>query len=436
MPDDPGQRLAELWGRLEKCLREAGDGRADRIRLQVLNQFDQPERDQITTWLNQAVALFNWHAISAETARGGRPGPLARLQDRCKELRHRLAEQQHAVQSRFFGLFAPPKGQQELFSDLHTFLADCGNALQKMASEPGGDKVQILMCEVQKALSQLEEAWPPNSLANFFQSDPSGAGADLSALRTLLEPQAKQWRATLATKLPELSADDCDRLLLLRGIIEAAGASPQAWPALSDFARRLLPPSRVQVAVVCDPEQPREWFEMPRQDDVPEPKVEHCGLVVRLGDGPWLGFPPARLVVPQPAPPGFHVLRRLLHPPEGDAEAAVWNRVNEWKQAAKNGTLELAAVQFFVDFWGELGDLLRKTDPDKAREVARLLAELMPGEFKLYPFYPVAFQDYPDGWLQRLPGPNMVTGKVLRVVRPGLQDEQQHIRVPALVEVE
>jgi hypothetical protein len=56
--------------------------------------------------------------------------------------------------------------------------------------------------------------------------------------------------------------------------------------------------------------------------------------------------------------------------------------------------------------------------------------------WKLYPFYPVAYQDHPDGWLQRAPGRNMVTGRVRRVLRPGLQDEDGHLRLPALVEVE
>ena len=135
-----------------------------------------------------------------------------------------------------------------------------------------------------------------------------------------------------------------------------------------------------------------------------------------------------------PLPFGFRELENLV---KDDAhEAALRDRLKAWRDAGLAGTLELTVVQFYVDFWAVLGDGLRRRDPDRAREFGQKLTELLQHDFRLFPFLPVAFQDFPDGWVQRTPGRQMETGLVRRVVRPGLQDDQNHLRVPALVEVE
>ncbi|MFL5338567.1 MAG: hypothetical protein ACJ8F7_00220 [Gemmataceae bacterium] len=137
-----------------------------------------------------------------------------------------------------------------------------------------------------------------------------------------------------------------------------------------------------------------------------------------------------------PAPEGFPELEDLAKSPAADAEKALLARLKEWRLAALHDTLEMTAVQFFVDFWGELGEPLRQRDADKAAEFGRRLAHVLHQGFCLFAFSPAAYQDYPDGWLHRVPGRQMVSGRVRRVVRPGLQDEHNHLRVPALVEVE
>jgi hypothetical protein len=144
--------------------------------------------------------------------------------------------------------------------------------------------------------------------------------------------------------------------------------------------------------------------------------------------------PVAVAVSAGPLPFGFRELENLLK--DDPHESAMIDRLKAWRDAGLAGTLELTAVQFYVDFWGALGDGLRRRDPDRARDFEQRLTELLQHDYRLFPFRPTAFQDHPDGWVQRTPGRQMTTGLVRRILRPGLQDDQNHLRVPALVEVE
>jgi hypothetical protein len=137
-----------------------------------------------------------------------------------------------------------------------------------------------------------------------------------------------------------------------------------------------------------------------------------------------------------PEPAGYAELAEFLTKRGPIGSKPFRERLKSWPEAAVTGTLEMVAVQFFVDFWGALGEELRSRDPESAQELSSRLIAVLRQNWKLYPFYPAAYQDHPDGWLQRAPGRNMVTGRVRRVLRPGLQDEEGHLRVPALVEVE
>jgi hypothetical protein len=49
-------------------------------------------------------------------------------------------------------------------------------------------------------------------------------------------------------------------------------------------------------------------------------------------------------------------------------------------------------VQFFVDFWGKLGEGLREHEPDKARVLSERLAALLEQELLLETFFPVLYQ--------------------------------------------
>lgn len=136
------------------------------------------------------------------------------------------------------------------------------------------------------------------------------------------------------------------------------------------------------------------------------------------------------------APAGLAELEEVIKVAADHGEEVLLERLRGWREAAFQSTLDLVIVQFFVDFWGELGEELRQQHPDLARDFSMRLFDVLKLEFKLYPFYPVAYQEHPDGWLQRVSGRSMVSGRVRRILRPGLQDENGQLRVPALVDVE
>ncbi len=239
-----------------------------------------------------------------------------------------------------------------------------------------------------------------------------------------------EWRTAL-TDLPEESRDV---LVLLRGLLEALAECSNCWSDLAILARELLTPFKMQAELIRDVNQPADWFDAAIDADVSEPTNDRPGLAVRPTGGAWFCFPKGRLIVPLPPPEieGFAELEEIVN----EAGPPCSERLRQWREADRNAALETTAVQFYVDWWGDLGDEPRQANPEMAAEIASRLQFVLQHGFGLFPFSPASFQDYPDGWIQRLGDRPMVTGRVRRVFRPGLQDDQNHLRVPALVEVE
>jgi hypothetical protein len=117
-------------------------------------------------------------------------------------------------------------------------------------------------------------------------------------------------------------------------------------------------------------------------------------------------------------------------------ETVIHDRISMFPDSAVNGTLAVVAVQFFVEFWAEPGQSWRERDAGRAATFGERLGAFMQHALGLFPFSPGTYQEFPDGWMQRVGGRGMVTGRVRRVLRPGLQDSQNQLRVPAVVEVE
>jgi hypothetical protein len=168
-------------------------------------------------------------------------------------------------------------------------------------------------------------------------------------------------------------------------------------------------------------------------------EVRGCVYRVRtfgLKQGERLLWRPAVSVSAGKAPAGLQELDEVIKTAVDHGEEVLLERIRNWREAAFQGTLDMVVVQFYVDYWGDLGEELRTQHPDLAQEFSMRLFDLLKLEFRLFPFYPVAYQEHPDGWLQRVSGKSMITGRVRRIVRPGLQDEHGQLRLPALVEVE
>jgi hypothetical protein len=137
-----------------------------------------------------------------------------------------------------------------------------------------------------------------------------------------------------------------------------------------------------------------------------------------------------------PAPAGLGDLEEGIRGAEAGCWEEVRRRLRGWRQACLDDTLELAAVGLYTDFFGEFGDAARRDDPDRAAAFAEKLLGVMEQGFGLTAFRPKSYLDFPDGWMERASRRGMVSGRVTRVLRPGLKDAAGDLRVPALVEVE
>ncbi len=135
-----------------------------------------------------------------------------------------------------------------------------------------------------------------------------------------------------------------------------------------------------------------------------------------------------------PLPVGFAELERA-------GETLPWGcelqqRVGGLRAAAEGNYLREAVLGLYSDFWADAGTAARDTDPDATTEVGERLSALLTDAYGLRPFFPVNVHDYPSGWITVAAGSRVMTGVVTRVVRPGLQDDHGHLRIPAVVEVE
>ena len=133
------------------------------------------------------------------------------------------------------------------------------------------------------------------------------------------------------------------------------------------------------------------------------------------------------------APAGFSELEQAG---EGLPSCELRRLVAELRAAAEGSYLREAALQLYTDFWGDAGVNARATDADATAEVGERLNTLLADAYGLRPFHPVNVHDFPSGWITVAAGSRVMTGVVTRVLRPGLQDDHGHLRIPAVVEVE
>jgi hypothetical protein len=134
-----------------------------------------------------------------------------------------------------------------------------------------------------------------------------------------------------------------------------------------------------------------------------------------------------------PMPMGFERLYQLVNGQPGGE--ALRQRLRDWPQASVESRLEEAATQLFIDYWGEPGQPFREQARAASEDFAQVLASLL-DVFGMQTFSPSYFQDVPTGWARLNSERRMTSGRVVEVLRPGLQDHQGHLLVPAIIEVE
>jgi hypothetical protein len=142
---------------------------------------------------------------------------------------------------------------------------------------------------------------------------------------------------------------------------------------------------------------------------------------------------PAEVVVSAGlAPAGYKQLRDSLK----DANALEFvHRLEEWPSSTVNGHLDAEIIQLLSDFCGPDGDETRRLNPAEADNAYEAIMDVLVG-LNFSPFEPKTIHEYEAGAVKVIGLRPATTGRVTRVVRPGLRDKNGQLRLPAEVEVE
>ncbi len=136
-----------------------------------------------------------------------------------------------------------------------------------------------------------------------------------------------------------------------------------------------------------------------------------------------------------PPPNGLTELEAAASQVPGEVGEELRNAFRGLRVAGAEGYLEAAVVDLFVLFWERVRPMWIDIDPALAGTFGDDLVSLLRDTFALYPFSPANYRDYPSDWVTVPPGTRMSTGRVKRVLRPGLTSSGT-LRLPACVEAE
>ncbi len=268
----------------------------------------------------------------------------------------------------------------------------------------------------------------------------TGAGLDLDAFRDLLEP-ALEAAARKGQPIP----DD----LLVRVVAQLGELSEKVGkvaPAWDEFLKRVREWASGLGFIVL----PEEWTfagggsasepvhglnaKVVFRRDVPPGRIAKVKAFGLLGPG---GVDhTGEIVVSAGEPPlGLTELEALVEPLEGEAGEDLRGAFRALRPAGAGGFLELAAIDLFTRFWDQVQPAWSATDSEAASKFADGLNAMLRESFKLEMILPTNYRDHPAGWVFVPPGTRMISGRVVRVLRPGLASAGE-LRVPARVEAE
>ncbi|MCC7419772.1 MAG: hypothetical protein IT428_05800 [Planctomycetaceae bacterium] len=251
-----------------------------------------------------------------------------------------------------------------------------------------------------------------------------------------------------------LSAVEVPVCKLLDELLKCLEGSKDNRPhALSESGDEVLATLRAWSASAGLTILPAQWsfVSSPSSSDLPEltltPRfhagskrgvvvLEQFGLSQNGAAAPWCECRAFLSAGPSPADyEGFRrrIQQRLKN--EADTSRLLAN-LESWPKAALEKDLEYVAQQFFLDFWTLLGGQYSAAHPAEFRDLHSKLDELLSAGLELHPFYPRTFQDHPERWIKIVNSGSLVTGRVTRVVMPGLKDRKNNLRISAIVEVD
>lgn len=294
------------------------------------------------------------------------------------------------------------------------------------------DRAADLGREVENRLAALPADWPPARLARVAAAlpdwpEPGGlliwlgdqATDESEHVVTLLDEIAKLDPAAGAA---QLAARD-DLLSLVHGWAGdiGLGVVPADW----SFAAGGPGPTADAVGVVSKPVFRR---------DVPAGRIARI-KVFGMVRGREVIRPADIVISAGPPPPGLTELEAAAGAIPGPAGDEVRAAFRDLRPAGAGGFGELAAVELFTRFWDQAYPEWAAVDAVGAGAFADGLGRMLAAGYGLTAFAPLHYRDHPAGWVVVPPGTRMTTGRVARVLRPGLVAGDA-LRLPARVEAE
>jgi hypothetical protein len=241
-----------------------------------------------------------------------------------------------------------------------------------------------------------------------------------------------------------------DPVKALRPVLEGfAQAAPKVAPAqadaLLDGLRRYAATHKLEIL-------PRHWSRgaVLRREDLAADETEGAVVffdarpagevvaVVRLGlSGQGVREQSGVRISGGPAPEGYPELVKLAA--AGGAPAADFlTKLRSWPASRLEAEdhLDIEAVDLFVAFHDPAGDPWRAADPGAAQAFGQAIGRILESAFGLVLFSPRSMQEHPPSWLDVRNSDAVVSGRVRRVLRPGLKYPDGRLRIPAIVTLE
>jgi hypothetical protein len=398
-----------------------------------------PDRDGLSAlrkawadWLATEAGREWFHAIASRAATG----------DDAPEARAWLVAITDTAEASCFPVIDPRTGRATWPADLPftqggvSFVVDeapAGSvvAVERFAHQPAAARFRVSLGRADGATAAVAKAW--DAVA--------AGGLELDEFRALLapgldaamrsgEPVPPDVLARLLDRLGALDPPEPDgiasRDTLLSALRDWAAADeltihPDGWT----FADGGLAPAPDTAGVAV-----KAVF----RRDVPAGRVAKVKAFGLTGpDGP---LRTGEVVVSAGPPPhGLTELEAAAESVPGPTGEELREAFRGLRPAGAGGYLELAGVDLFTRFWDHVRPVWTNTNPAAAETFAEGLRVMLREAFGLETFAPLNYRDHPTGWVNVPPGTRMSSGRVTRVIRPGLASGDV-LRVPARVEAE
>jgi len=137
-----------------------------------------------------------------------------------------------------------------------------------------------------------------------------------------------------------------------------------------------------------------------------------------------------------PSPDSYYELVELIESDDHLRETSLRNLIRRWpsKRLKSARSLQNAIKGEFFDLFFEAIDSL---SDDKLRsQVQSAFADILKSELSAFLFIPSTISEVEDDWIKSVNKSETMSGKIRKVIKPGLRDSRGALITPAIVELE